>query len=322
MRPSELLDLSLAVYQQLGVLFLTHTVFPALMGLGAMAFVATYLFPALAQTSDPNSVAVQLEEVAAAIGVTLAVAVPMLAGSIAYTSAIVTRLTADFMSGTPTDAANARRVARSRMRTLVGIAFRVGLVSATSLVVVGAALVGIALLDGSVPSEQVWLGVLAVFVTLAALPAGLISLWGFSAYGLAVPCAVVEDRGAKDACKRSRDLMRRNPIHGSGFDTTWMLWGVLGLVLIAGVGGLFLSMGLVDVTGWVNSLHVPTYVTQLLQRTVSLLPWFAAVWIIVPVWCTTTTLLYFERRIRLEGFDIQALAREIPHGMAMPRFQI
>lgn len=322
MRPSELLDLSLAVYQQLGVVFLKHTVLPALMGLGAVTFVATYLFPALARTSDPGSVAVQLEEVAAAIGVTLLIAVPMLAGSIAYTSAIVTRLTADFMSGSPPDAARARRVARSRMRTLVGIAVRVGLVSAVSLVIVGLALAGIALLDASVPAEQIWLGFLAVFVALAALPAGLVSLWGFSAYGLAVPCAVIEDRGAKEACRRSRELMRRNPIHGSGFDTTWMLWSVIALVLLVGVGGLFLSMGIADVSGWVDSLRVPTYVTQLLQRTLSLLPWFAAVWIVVPVWCTTTTLLYFERRIRLEGYDIQALAKEIPDGSAMPRFQI
>ena len=322
MRPSELLDLSLQVYQQLGAVFLSHTVLPALMCLGAMTFVATYLLPALSRTADPGSVAVQLEEVAAALGVTMVVALPMLAGSLAYTGAIVTRLTADFMAGAPPVPQRARQAASARMRTLVGISLRVGFVSATSLFAVGGCLVGISLLDSQLASEEVWLGLLAVLATLAVLPAGMMFLWGLSAFGLAVPCAVVEGMGAKDACRRSRTLMRRHPIHGSGFDTSWRLWGVLALILIAGVGGLFLSMELFEVQGWVASLRAPRFAINLLQLVLNLLPWFAAIWIMVPVWFTTTTLLYFERRIRLEGYDIQALAREIPRASALPRFEV
>jgi len=64
------------------------------------------------------------------------------------------------------------------------------------------------------------------------------------------------------------------------------------------------------------------YVGVILQKVLELFPLFLAIWIIIPVWCTTTTLLYYERRIRLEGYDILALAQEVWRADRQSRFQV
>jgi hypothetical protein len=45
-------------------------------------------------------------------------------------------------------------------------------------------------------------------------------------------------------------------------------------------------------------------------------------WVLIPVWCTTTTILYFERRIRLEGYDIELLARDMVRSRKESRFEL
>jgi hypothetical protein len=55
---------------------------------------------------------------------------------------------------------------------------------------------------------------------------------------------------------------------------------------------------------------------------VDLLPYYLAIWTLIPVWATTLTVIYYERRIRLEGFDIEAMASQIKTDDRASRFNV
>jgi hypothetical protein len=46
-------------------------------------------------------------------------------------------------------------------------------------------------------------------------------------------------------------------------------------------------------------------------RAFDLIPPFLIIWTLLPVWASVITIVYYERKIRLEGYDIDVLASEI-----------
>ncbi|MCO5298282.1 MAG: hypothetical protein M9921_15645 [Fimbriimonadaceae bacterium] len=319
MRASEILDLSLRVYQQMGWTFLKHTVVPALLALAAAIFVWFNVVPAFTTTNHPESVTAQLAELAAALGLAILVAVPLVVGALAAASATVTLLTSDFMAGNTPNPAAARARARESVVPLMWVALRVGAFSASGVVLCGVAIGGAALIDATTRSQSLWLPVVVGLAFFALIPAIGGMLWGLSRYSLAVPAVVLERLGAGQACRRSLALMGGRP---SGYDTMHMLWAVLGMVTLVILGGLSLSVYLLGIHDWIEMARPLGFVAELLDSAVSLLPWFALIWVAIPVWCTTSTLLFYERRIRLEGYDIDALAQEIWRAQPETRFQL
>lgn len=319
MRASEILDLSLRVYQQMGWTFLKHTVVPALLALAAAIFVWFNVAPVLTTTDHPEDVIAQLGELAAALGLAIVVGIPLVVGALASASATLTLLTSDFMAGNQPNPAAARVRARESIVPLMWVALRVGAFSASGVVLCGVAIGGAALIDAVTHSESLWVALVAGLALFALIPAIGGMLWGLSRYSLAVPAVVLERLGAAQACRRSVALMGGTP---SGYDAMHMLWAVLGLITLVILGGLFLSLYALGVHDWVEAARPLGPIAEVLDSAVSLLPWFALIWVVVPVWSTTATLLFYERRIRLEGYDIDALAQEIWRAQPESRFQL
>lgn len=322
MRASEVLDVSLRVYQALGWPFLKITAIPSLFGLAAAAFVATYVWPALITTSNPDNVHAQVGELGIAVLLAICVAVPLLVVGLAYSAAAVTHLTSDWMAGHVPSERSARITAMRSMPVLLRVSGRVGLISASGLIIAGGMLGAAALLEPSVDSSSVWLGLIAGFAALALFPAAGGFLVGLTVFALAVPSAVLEGGTAKQACQRSRDLLRSAVPHPSGYDALRMLWGVLLLVFLMVWGGISIAMSVFEPQRWLDALPIGAAGLAVLKQSLDLLPEFAVIWLTVPVWCTTCTLLFYERRIRLEGYDIDALAKEIWRADRQSRFEL
>jgi len=322
MRASEILDMSLRVYQMLGWAFLKITAIPALFGLAASAFVGTYVLPAVFTTSNPDNVQAQVGELGFAVLLAVGVAVPLLVVGLAYSAAAVTHLTSDWMAGHVPVERTARATALRSMPVLLKVSVRVGLISASGVIAAGGVLAAAALMEGSIDPNSAWLGVLAAFATLAMIPAVGGFLVGLSAYSLAVPCAVLEGVSAKRACRRSRELLRRAAPHPSGYDAINMLWAVLALVVVVVWGGIAIGVAMFEPEQWLETLPLGSAGLAVSKKALALLPGFAVIWLTVPVWCTTATLLYYERRVRLEGYDIDALAKEIWRADRQSRFQL
>lgn len=319
MNASEILDLSLRVYQQMGWLFLKHTVAPALLALAAGIFVWSNIVPALTTTQHPESVLAQLGELGASVALAVFVAVPLVVAAFAGASATVTLLTSDFMVGNVPNPSAARSRSWNSIMALMGVALRVGAFSASGVVLCAAVLGGAAMLDAISEGESLWFAVIAGLALLAFVPALGGMLWGLSRYALAVPAVVLEGLPAAEACKRSLALMGGRP---SGYDamrTTWLVLALIALVILA---GLYLSMGILGVSDLIAAARPLGLVAEILDAAASLIPWFALIWVTIPVWCTTATLLFYERRIRLEGYDIDSLAQEVWRAQPESRFQL
>ncbi|MEQ1936128.1 MAG: hypothetical protein ABL962_19915, partial [Fimbriimonadaceae bacterium] len=94
---------------------------------------------------------------------------------------------------------------------------------------------------------------------------------------------------------------------------------ILLLLLAAGIGsGIGLLFSFDEFNVWLESSSGADLSTKLLE----IIPTFLAIWLLVPVWAVTTTLIYFERRVRLEGYDIEALAQDVWRNDRDHRFEL
>ena len=58
---------------------------------------------------------------------------------------------------------------------------------------------------------------------------------------------------------------------------------------------------------------MPSALRPIVEGVLALVPYFLSLWVVIPVWAVTVTIIYFERRVRLEGYDIEALAADVWH---------
>lgn len=143
---------------------------------------------------------------------------------------------------------------------------------------------------GSVIAVSFMSGILIVFgFLLLVIPGILIAVWT----AVATPVAAIEGLRNSDALKRSRDLTRGQ------------FWHVLGTSLLAWVIVMVFVFGAAIVLGLVLSMFgLPDRVTEMLGSML-MVPLF-------PLIGVTTSLLYYDLRVRSEGADVQAMVEALP----------
>jgi hypothetical protein len=110
------------------------------------------------------------------------------------------------------------------------------------------------------------------------------------------PVIVIEGQGAIGSLGRAFDLGRRK---------FWRVLGINFLLILLGVAiwlALFLLFALVS-TVWQPDAAILTIFYQSVALVVTVM--------VMPVWLSTLTLLYFDLRIRLEGFDLELMVQEM-----------
>ncbi len=140
----------------------------------------------------------------------------------------------------------------------------------------------------------------AILYTLALIGGVLLCIvgivWTWVLFSLATPALLFEDKRGTAAMGRSRQLIA---------DHWWRVFGVLVVgflivgVLSAMLGGLLGSVILADSNN------------TLLNATVSTLVNIAALAVTTPFTAALTAYIYFDLRVRKEGFDLALLARGI-----------
>jgi hypothetical protein len=165
-------------------------------------------------------------------------------------------------------------------------------------------------------------GIVFLIACFAFGVAGGVFLWVFARHALAPAAMVLEGASVGQAVRRSVHLMRRDRVHGSGGGTIWLLFVLLVLLYLLmqfGVGGSLEAVGYPEtVRGWISGLPLSGVIVEAL----ALLPTFVVIWTLVPLWSAATTILYYDRRIRLEGYDIEALAEEVWRADKSHRFDL
>ena len=144
-----------------------------------------------------------------------------------------------------------------------------------------------------------WLSFLLIlFILLGALACIIPGIYLYGAYAVAVPVLLVEGVRGRGALKRSRAL-----VTGRWWPVVVVLF--LGMLLAQIVGGVLegvftVSLGSVD-------NDVAAVLGGAIGSTLS-----AA--IVTPFAAAVTTVVYFDLRVRKEGFDLELLAREVGVG--------
>lgn len=324
MSGSEVIDVAIRVYQMLGWTFLKLTVVPSLFCLAAVSFFFIYVWPSYFVTNKPGSFTGQLSEMVYTTGLALFVAAPLFVLGISYTSVIVTQLTSDYMVGNVPDGNAAEARARFLLPKLFWLNLREILLACSGIL---GALVILAfagyLGTGNVTAQNdatAGVVVLLAFVGFAA--GGVVFLFVVSRHSLAPVILTLENTSMKEAAKRSGYLLKTHGFHGNGTGSIFglhLLMFCLWLLIGGGISMSFELMGIDSaIRGGLSMLPYPSFFAQAL----ALLPSFLALWTIAPVWAAATTIIYYDRRIRLEGYDIEALAEDVWRADRSRRFDL
>jgi hypothetical protein len=322
MTPSEVVNMALRVYRQLGWTFLTLTVVPSLFCLAAIAFVIDYVLPSLTVTHHESSINGQLGEAGVSFLLALFVGGPLFLLGLSYMSAVVIHLTSAYMSGKNLDPEAAVRSARRLVPTLFQVSLR-ELVLSSSGVIVSLVLMGLGAVISQYTSSDSPAGGFILLLGCFGIAAGIfVFLYVVSIHGLAPAIAVIEDVGGRSASRRSTWLMKAQWAHGSGVSSllnAFLLMALAGSIEWFGFEAMF---SVFDLPRHVEDLVSGSPIGGLLEAAFGLLPSFLVVWTVLPLWATCVTIVYYERRIRLEGFDIEVLADEIGKSGRTSRFDV
>ena len=310
MSPGETIDTALKLYQQLGLQMLRLTVIPALMCFAGLFFFGEYVVPAFFETNYRDNITAQLGEVAVTSLVALLVAAPLYLAGASYSTLIAVSLASDYMGGDSPDAARAVRTAADsavRMfRVSLSILFKsLGGVFFSTLIMGLGALLSIALPD------SVWAGLVALVGILGLFASWIWFAIVLSRNCLAGPICVVEDLEPKESLARSRELMKRNGSQAGGGQTFWYAAFLFFIIDTLFEGGILAAVELTGARTALYDLVAGWPLGSVFATAITYIPSFLATWVLVPAMASVVTVLYFERRIRREGYDIENLAAQI-----------
>lgn len=319
MRPmgvGEVIDSALRLYQRRGADILASTVLPSVATLASAIFVLSEVLPRLFTTKNPDDVIRQLGETTIALLMGLFLGCPLALIGIAYTTTIAVKITSDEYLGNRVDPDAAQELGRSQLKSMFKLCLR-QLLQALAGVIVSLVLLLIGGLISEKGGSADWLGGIAVALGILGLFFGFIYfVYVVARDSLAYPAMVVEGADWKSAAKRSRELLRYHPDHGNGVGNLLAtVFLVVFMLFAVGVGLSACQRMLPFLRDFADSLTALPF-GQLFSTAYRLLPGLLLIWLIVPLWSTVVTLIYYDRRIRIEGFDIETLSKEIGRGRA------
>jgi hypothetical protein len=322
METSEMLDVAARIYQVLGRTFLRLTALPTLLCLAGWTFLVRYTFPALTATQAPDQVGAQLVEVGVTLGLALFVGGPLFLLGVSYSSVVVMRLVSDYVSGSVPDPRSALRSVPKSLTNLMRLNVKQLLLSTSGILVAMGFLAAGALLDAATAEDHLLSAVAVLLGGLALVLGCAVFLLVRQRYALASPAVVLEGVSAGAAARRSRELMSGAMRHPSGHGAVWTFYFVCGFLALLVYGGVQGIVSLIGLSEHLQTLLERLPMRFLFEEVLNLAPAFLVLWVVVPFWASAIAVLYFERRIRLEGYDIQNLASEVWRADRSTRFEL
>lgn len=292
---------------------LPRTFAPSMLCAAAIAFSTTFLQTNLFRTTTGANSAAQFSEAAIAILLTLFVGGPLFIVGVANATGPVIRLASDCMLGNEPNVKEADSTGARSVSSLTGVMFGVilrtvwaplGGLLMLALSVFSDSLPGSLKLMGALPAIIGFLGIALAFILVPVV---------IHRTALAPVLAVLEGISGRAAIKRAVSLMQTDKTLSSSAGTT-ATFLLLALVLYASIsGGVSAVFGLINLGQILSSFSPGPWANALITGIVKAFPYWLALWIILPFWGSVITTLYYDRRVRLEGFDIQILAEDITH---------
>jgi len=321
MTGNEIVDVAIRVYQVLGWTFLKLSIIPSLFCLAAVSFFL-YVWPDYFVTQHPGSEVGQFGELISNTGLILFVAAPLFVLGISYTSVVVTQIVSDYMVGNVPSPEAAEARGRLLLPKLFWLNMREILMACGGIIGALAILVLAAHLGYSTDSSDPIAGVVLLLAIVGFGGGAIMFLWVLSRHSLAPAVLTLEDTSIGEAAKRSSALLKAYGMHPSGSPGVWGLYVLLSLLFLLVWGGISLSLATFDIGALIQHGIRGIPLAPVISGAVSMLPVLLTIWTLTPVWSVATTIIYYDRRIRLEGYDIEALAEDVWRADRSRRFDL
>lgn len=307
----ETIDTALRLYQRSAWMVLRLTAIPMVVCLAAVVFFQSVVVPGLTTTRNAGSVGGEVTEIMVAIAIGVFVAGPLFCLGLGRATGTVVSLTTDLIHGRKIEIDSARAAAS---KSTGAVAASLALALATSLI--GITIAGLIALFGMLLERQdssgsLWSGVSGLFAGLAAVVGFITFPLAMNSRSLAPVVAVVEGKSGRQAVQRSRRLMKSFRGHTMADGVTV---SVALILLLFGIPLYFSLQGIVEATGLKGLLShwspVPG-VGQLLAGVADGMPVYLTMWLLLPLWPTAMTVLYYDRIVRFEAYDVQVMLEDI-----------
>ncbi len=322
LKGSEALDLAARAYQQTGRPMLQVVALPTLFCLAGFAFFWSYAFPALWTTRNPGNTQGQLAEAAIAMALAMFVAAPLFLIGASFATAVTTRLVADYMVGNVPHIEGALRAARAKLGAMLKLLFREMLVGSAFFLAAMGLLMASAFITVANPDSLEGPATIAAIATFAFFVGFLWVPIVLCRNALAPAAMMMENLPSKAAMKRSHHLLKGEARHPSGYESLFNGLILIALLYLLGGWGLYALSAELGIGAFLADKVVGSGWTDLLDAAFGYLPWYLVIWVTVPLWATICTIVYFERRVRKEGFDIEILAQDVWKADQSRRFQL
>lgn len=322
MATSEILDTALRLYQRLGLTFLRLTLVPTLLCVASIAFVQEYALPQFFFTKAGNDFNAYVIQIVVTVLLGIFVAGPLFLAGLSYTTALVVTLVSDDLVGNASNPDLAVENARKAMPRLLASTFRELLMGMWGILVATALLIGGMAIAQQTDRDSIWGGVVVLVGILGMTFGGLLWIYVVARDAIVPPIVVLEGLKAGPAAKRSNELIKKFGIHPSGTGTGWMTYLLSGFIYIVFLVSFLFVLDQLQVNDFVERTTTGWTLQPLVTQIYQLMPGFLGIWFVLPIWASAITVLYMDRRIRLEGFDVEVLARDLARKPAAGRYEL
>lgn len=289
------------------------TFWPSLALSGTWVFLQRYVFPGLTSTKQETNIMGQVAESSGTILVAALVGLPLATFGFAACQSLAAIFTHSALLGRLADPRELRERAWNRAPAAFAIALTIALRSTVGLLVALVTLIAGAVTTANTRDDNAAGGILAAIGVIGLIGGFFVMLWMLSDLAFAIPAAAVEGVDGKVARLRAKELMTGALGHPPALGAVWGVYGsslVVWLAAFAGVGIGWEGLGIGDM---LKSAVTSLPLGALWTGAVDAVPTVIIVWLIQAFACTALAVQYVERRVRIEGLDIEALAEEARH---------
>ncbi|MCW5935878.1 MAG: hypothetical protein KIT11_01040 [Fimbriimonadaceae bacterium] len=305
---TELVDTALSLYQKVARPVLKATAVPMILCLAGLTFYNTFVLNGLFTTRAGGDLRIEATEIMVTMGTALGVALPLLALGLGSSMAATVSKLAPLVRGDLTDPppVGGGAALRTAQTILLVIAASCGV----------AVLSGIGILAGAYAERTGAHNVATDAVTALSWLSLATVAWilipvGLCVFAVAPVVCLLESAKPLASLRRARKLMRTARGQSNAYGP---VVGAITVLLLVGFGlggSMEFILGAFGLQSLIERTFSPFGLGELLSGVVQALPTYVTLWFLTPIWTSVVTLLYFDRRVRLEAYDIRLLTEDI-----------